>query len=353
VSYKADCELARFLSADRFSARPPAPPRRSDQKIPPEAQREIHLIFTPELFPSRTARRYTEKEAQRDCLGFLTALPGPEEDVQPLKGADWPLIMEWLKVPGVCIAALQRFLILRQDLLGLGPRRDREFGKPLKIPKYERTKYDADLPALTVRWMITDAHRAWRNPALRRAVDETAARGASIRLLLLLSFVPVAIFRMQFAVHRAYESDRRDTDPIVKRYDNPLSQIDEDKEAQRVRTRWVDELGFSPESEATLKARVASSYRTMDRDHERTIWRALGLDMTLKSDATRHDLWWWIASPIIKYIEPYAPSRKAKAVPRVTPDAVFTVASKLLNLRSNGLWPDRPDLLKSRNYYAL
>src|SRR5262249_12134836 len=152
--------------------------------------------------------------------------------------------------------------------------------------------------------------------------------------------------------------DRRDKDPIVKRYENPQTRISDDEEAQRLRSRQAafelrDRHGelLPPDDDETLKARLASAYRTMDREYESTIFLDLGLDKTPKSDVTRHELWWWIAHPLVQYLEPLAPRRKED--PRVTPDAVFAIASKLLNLRSNGLWPDRPDLLKSRYYYAL
>jgi hypothetical protein len=360
VSYSSDAELSRVLSADRGVQPPPEEPQapESDQEIPPEAQRDL-LNRT----RGKAREAFESPETQRDFLNLLAALPGPREDLHlPWDDRHRKLLLTWLKVPSVCIAALQRFLTLRQDLLepeefqGAGdtlrlvPREP-----PVPVSAAERGEYEADIPALTVRWMIADAERAWKNTTVRSLLGELSARGASTRLVLLLSFVPTALFET-LKVRRGLAQDRRESNPVVKRYENPQTRISAaDEEAEYLRKKW-SELGHLPEDDQTLKTRIARAYRPMDREYERSIWEPLGLDKTPTSEITRHDIWWWIAHPLITYLEPFAPGRKTDppgARSRITPEAVFTKASQLLSLRSGGLWPNKPGLLKSRYYSAL
>src|SRR5262249_7808722 len=148
---------------------------------------------------------------------------------------------------------------------------------------------------LAARWIIASAEQAWRDRKVQTYVDRLSARGASPNVVLLLSFVPVELFETR-KIRLAFAQDRQLADPIVKRYENPLTNLSADEGARRKKRGRFDLVGPFPDA-PPLRADRARAHRVRDRDREGEICTSCGLEKTPRSEIPRHELWWWIAHP--------------------------------------------------------
>jgi len=314
VSYQDDQEVSRLF----FLRRPPDPGgAKSEWRIDPVNIQEII----------------------RRLDAFLAALPGPQADPEVLWSDSFPRILEqWLDVPWVCIRAFHACsLTIRDKVLE-------------QVPEPERKNYRDDLPALVVHWIRTDAGRAWRDRKVRKLLTTAAksnkGQGMSIRLTLLLSFVPDLVFTAQ-RVRKGLEDTRPRLANVRRRYANPHTRVGPDDQWARDLRRWVPNA-----SEEELKRLASGAHVGLSREGERDIFKELGLDKGLGIADTKQGRFWnAIALPLIDYLQPHVLARNTTAGKKpVTPDAVFRLTSQLLALRSNGRWEDKPGRLKSRHY---
>ncbi len=99
-----------------------------------------------------------------------------------------------------------------------------------------------------------------------------------------------------------------------------------------------------------LKQVLAKSFRQLSLRRERELWKSLGLSNAPGVAPSRQGLWNSVR-PLLKYLQPFAPSYKVDSP--VTPDALFRYTSQLLAARYPLHWEDHPDRLKNRWDYAL
>ena len=384
MSYERDRRLASLFSLSKFSVATPL-----DSEILRQAETE-HLGHEPKdeewnRLEPEVRKRWTgqqEKqvsEAHQRLKDFLTELPGPRWESSLAWDARHQRILDdWLRVPRICVYALREFSGVVDFLIG-----DTEWrlvnGKPRlvkkktflsvspsEISKYRGVSYErarrrdpasertrtpgapADLPALTARWVLDDAQRAWKNRMVQEAVQRFP--GASVRFILLLSFVPTAVF-LTLGVRRAVEASRRTFADVIRRYSNPATKLsDDDPYAyDLLQARAAGEPRLAKATDEDLKRMICHSCQQLRRESERAIWSAIGLDKTPKTGLSRHEIWDTVASPLLSYLKPFSPRRKDD--PSVIPDSLFSGASRLLHTRYPGFWEDAPGRLKSR-YWA-
>lgn len=304
---------------------------------------------------------------------YLRALPGPDGDPEPRWDASLERVcLDWLRVPRLCVVALRSFDYLprvlvrgtdksgvvaafrERGLLG-GEAQEPQPTRPLvPVPPQERRAYTRNPTALTVRWMIADAERNAGDPRLRSILTDVRAWGASVRCVLMLCFVPALVFE-SMRVRAAIRWNRQSLERIVRRYSNPQTRLspDEPMVAELLTLREKGVQPFADTSDEEFKRLIVEACRQLPRDGERALWDAVGLDKTMATAPSRQVFWDWVALPILRYLEPFVPVQKAEAEPRVTPDLLFTVVSRLLSVRSGGLWEDVSGRLKGRWYEAM
>jgi len=79
----------------------------------------------------------------------------------------------------------------------------------------------------------------------------------------------------------------------------------------------------------------------------------LGIDKKTSGPKQRQYIWSLIFVELVDLLRPYCSGPKRlhlSTTPGAIPDQVFVVASRLMHLAQPTLWPDRPDLVKSRYY---
>jgi hypothetical protein len=366
MSYEHDRRLARLFHRRAFSG--PTP----DAEVLRQAETE-HLGHEPtdeewaRLEPKvreRWAHQRKEQisEVYQLLQEFLAESPGPRRDPTPPWDATHQGILDdWLEVPRISILALRELRNVVDELICDTEGRLID-GKPrfvkkktlLAVPPGNIRKYRTDLPALTARWILDDADRAWKDRSIQKVLQELP--GASVRWVLLLSFVPTAVFRT-LRLRRTVSASRRTFGDVIRRYSNPATRLSPDDPVARELLQWRAE-GYLIRAEATdadLKRMICQACRRPSRERESEIWSAIGLDKTPKSGTSRHEIWDAVALPLLRYLEPFAPRRKgdpSRASP-LTPESLFVGASRLLHTRYPEFWEDAPGRLKSRYYSRL
>jgi hypothetical protein len=85
-------------------------------------------------------------------------------------------------------------------------------------------------------------------------------------------------------------------------------------------------------------------------------WRKrLGIDKRLDVAKQKQKIWSAIFRELVTKLRPFCSGPKhfhLKTTPQAMPEQAFVLASKLMYLSYPDLWPDRPDLVKSRYYSA-
>jgi len=297
-------------------------------------------------------RQHRNQKVKRLIKLWLDALPGPPVEAEQKFG--WTdrtqhSLSEWLQprwaaeskgtppgIPDLCIAALRQFPSLKSEVLK-------------RVPEKQRDHYRDSLPALAVRWIVQDAERAWKIRAVADAIQPF--KGASVRIVLLLSFMPTEVFPT-LPTRELLQSNRSQWDRRIKRLLNPrtkLSRLDPLEQAALRHCRAETPLP-SHISDEDLKQVLAKSFRQLSLRRERELWKSIGLNNTPNVVSSRQNLWHSVR-PLLKYLEPFAPSYKVDSP--VTPDSLFRYTSQLFAARYPLHWEDHPDRLKSRWGYAL
>ena len=366
MSYERDRRLARLFLCRTFLASTP------DAEVLRQAETE-HLGHEPtdeewnQLGPGVRERWIRQRkqqisEAHQLFKEFLAELPGPLGDATTAWDDKHQHILDdWLEIPRICILALGELRGVVDELIGdtegrlvNGKARFVKKKTFLSVSPSDIGKYRRDLPALTARWILDDAQRAWKDRGVQRVLREF--RRASARFVLLLSFVPTAVFRT-LRLRRAVAASRRTSADAIRRYSNPATTLSPDDPLARELLQWRTD-GYLMRADATdadIKRMICEACRRPTGEREHEIWSAIGLDKPPMSDRSRHEIWDTVALPLLDYLEPLAPRRKAdpsRASP-VTPESLFVGTSRLLHSRYPEFWEDAPRRLKSRYYYHL
>jgi hypothetical protein len=81
--------------------------------------------------------------------------------------------------------------------------------------------------------------------------------------------------------------------------------------------------------------------------------KQLGMSRNTDLETQTHNIWSRIFLELVDLLRPYCSGPKRwhlDTTPSAMPDQVFVVASRLMHLAQPTLWPDRPDLVKSRYF---